>query len=70
MDGSKARSPAQSPAASVRVRLYRPRQATGATPALLWLHGGGFILGSPEQDERTSLAFARFAPQIVLIAAC
>jgi acetyl esterase/lipase len=45
--------------ASVRVRLYRPKQATGATPALLWIHGGGFILGSPEQDERASIAFAR-----------
>jgi acetyl esterase/lipase len=45
--------------ASVRIRVYRPTSAASATPALLWIHGGGFILGSPEQDERTSIAFAR-----------
>lgn len=32
------------------VRLYRPANA-GTTPALLWIHGGGYLIGSPEQDD-------------------
>jgi acetyl esterase/lipase len=46
-------------APSVRLRVYRPRSAAGPTPALFWLHGGGYILGSPEQDEARSIAMAR-----------
>lgn len=33
------------------VRLYRPAGASGDTPALLWIHGGGYLIGSPEQDD-------------------
>jgi acetyl esterase/lipase len=34
----------------VRVRVHRPvGAATGA--ALLWVHGGGHVLGAPEQDD-------------------
>ncbi len=33
------------------VRLYRPGAAGGDTPALLWIHGGGYVIGSPEQDD-------------------
>ena len=34
------------------VRLYRPvRQTDETTPALLWIHGGGYVIGSPEQDD-------------------
>ena len=44
---------------SVSVRVYRPKSATGRTPALLWIHGGGYLNGSPEQDERSSTEFAR-----------
>lgn len=32
-------------------RLYRPAGADSPTPALLWIHGGGYLLGSPEQDD-------------------
>ena len=32
-------------------RLYRPAGANGSTPALLWIHGGGYLIGSPEQDD-------------------
>ncbi|MFH9674968.1 alpha/beta hydrolase [Streptomyces sp. NPDC017405] len=30
----------------VRVRVFRPREATGRLPGVLWIHGGGFVLGS------------------------
>lgn len=32
-------------------RLYRPAGADGSTAAMLWIHGGGYLLGSPEQDD-------------------
>jgi acetyl esterase/lipase len=35
----------------VMVRIYRPINRTGALPALLWLHGGGYILGNIEQED-------------------
>ncbi|CAN5326552.1 alpha/beta hydrolase [soil metagenome] len=43
----------------VSLRIFRPVGATGATPALLWMHGGGYIIGAPEQDDRTNILFAR-----------
>jgi acetyl esterase/lipase len=41
--------PAASP--QVRVLLYRPTTPTTPKPALLLLHGGGYIIGSPEQED-------------------
>lgn len=35
----------------VRVRLYRPAGVTTPTPALLWIHGGGYVIGSASQDD-------------------
>ena len=34
------------------VRVHRPAAQTDAPrPGVLWLHGGGFLLGSPKQDD-------------------
>ncbi len=43
----------------VTLRVYRPRTLEGASPALLWSHGGGYLFGSPVQDEKGSIEFAR-----------
>jgi acetyl esterase/lipase len=32
----------------IRVRIFRPANATGKLPALLYLHGGGYMMGIPE----------------------
>lgn len=41
-----------------RVRVYQPTE--GARPAaLLWIHGGGYVLGTPEDDEGPSSRLAR-----------
>jgi len=45
-------------AGHVPVRLYRPH-GEPAPAALLWLHGGGYILGHPRQDDRRCAALAR-----------
>lgn len=51
--------PAAAGSPAVSLRLYRPKQAAGPAPALYWMHGGGFIVGRPEQDEANNIAFAR-----------
>lgn len=35
----------------VGIRLYRPTGAATTTPALLWIHGGGYVLGTAAQDD-------------------
>lgn len=36
----------------LRVRIYSPsKRSTNDLPALLWIHGGGFISGSPTDDD-------------------
>ena len=40
------------------LRVFHPRHAAGPRPMLLWIHGGGFLIGTPAQDDAVSLAFA------------
>jgi acetyl esterase/lipase len=35
----------------VPIRLYTPVSRTGLLPGLLWIHGGGFTVGSPAIDD-------------------
>lgn len=47
---SEVMIPVDGSGTSRRVRLFRP-VGPGPHPAMLWLHGGGFIIGTPDQDE-------------------
>jgi acetyl esterase/lipase len=42
----------------VRLRVYRPKNAAKGGPALFWIHGGGYVGGSLEQDQALSHGFA------------
>lgn len=42
----------------VRVWLYRPPGVPTPGPALLWIHGGGYVIGSPAQDHAQCRRFA------------
>ncbi|MGA2411109.1 MAG: alpha/beta hydrolase [Candidatus Binataceae bacterium] len=37
---------------AVRVRVYRPNDQPAKLPALYWIHGGGYVMGAIEQDDR------------------
>jgi len=43
----------------VGVRLYRPADPQGPGPALLWIHGGGYVIGRAVQDDVRCRRFAR-----------
>jgi acetyl esterase/lipase len=49
-------------APGVSLRLYRPAAAAagdGPMPALLWIHGGGYVLGRPEGDDQVVIEMVR-----------
>lgn len=48
-----------------RARLYRPT-GVGARPGLLWIHGGGLVLGSAKQDELLCMQTARRVGVVVV----
>lgn len=35
----------------LRLCIYSPHHKQASVPGLLWLHGGGYAMGTPEQDE-------------------
>lgn len=44
------------PRGPVPLRLYTPSDATSRMPALLWVHGGGFVAGSIDMPEADVVA--------------
>lgn len=43
--------------ADLRLRVYRSAPKYEPTPALLWLHGGGYVIGRPEMDDRVCIQY-------------
>jgi acetyl esterase/lipase len=37
---------------AVPVRVYRPNDQKNKLPSLFWIHGGGYVMGDIEQDDR------------------
>lgn len=44
-------------APDVPVIIYLPKSAPRPLPALLWIHGGGYVIGSAEQDDEEVKSF-------------
>ncbi len=36
----------------VTVRIHRPAALVDAAPVLLWIHGGGYVMGSARQEDK------------------
>ena len=51
VDVEKRVIPGPASAPEVVVRIFRPEGHVGALPALLWIHGGGYVLGSIEHED-------------------
>jgi acetyl esterase/lipase len=43
----------------VEIRLHRPKNQTGPGPALLWIHGGGYVIGTAAQDDHLCRKFTQ-----------
>lgn len=45
----------------IRLRIYKPKSISEAMPVLVWMHGGGYIIGNPKQDDASCIQYAREA---------
>jgi len=43
----------------IRLRIYQPKTIAASTPALVWLHGGGYVIGKPEMDDFVCAQYVR-----------
>ncbi len=43
----------------IRLRIYKPKSIAAPTPVLLWLHGGGYVMGQPEMDDLGCAQYVR-----------
>ncbi len=43
---------------NVTIRIYRPEKISGILPSLLWIHGGGYMVGGIDQEDFTAKKFA------------
>ena len=50
----------------VRCLLYKPQQATGDKPGYVHIHGGGYIMGSPEGSDIGNVAVCSKLGAVVL----
>jgi len=50
----------------MRLRIYEPAEKKGTLPGIYWIHGGGLIMGVPEECEYLSLRFAAEVGAVVV----
>jgi acetyl esterase/lipase len=43
----------------IRLRIYQPVNSKNAVPVLIWMHGGGYIIGKPEMEDELCIQFVR-----------
>ncbi|HCI79359.1 MAG TPA: arylesterase, partial [Ktedonobacter sp.] len=51
IDVSERHIPGPQDAPDVRVLVYLPKNTSTPTPALLWIHGGGYVMGNPDMVD-------------------
>lgn len=50
----------------LRLRIYQPKKVQNNLAGILWIHGGGYLFGVPEQDEGQSIRFAKEVGAVVV----
>lgn len=50
----------------LRIRIYKPAQQHTELPCLLWIHGGGYILGSVEDNDQLCVQVVETANCVVV----
>jgi len=51
---------------SLRLRIYKSKEQKEIYPGLLWIHGGGYVLGAPEGDDVLCQRFVNEANCVVV----
>ena len=51
--------PGQADRTKIRLRIYKPKSSSTPTPVLIWLHGGGYVMGKPEMDDLRCAQYVR-----------
>jgi len=54
------------PGGAVPVRIYTPQDATARAPAVVYFHGGGWVIGSPDTHDNLCRAIANRARAVVV----
>ncbi|WGV33781.1 alpha/beta hydrolase fold domain-containing protein [Paenibacillus polymyxa] len=54
-------------AGEILVKIYEPAQRTDVKlPAMLWIHGGGYVMGHPDMDDALCERFVQAAKCVVV----
>lgn len=53
-------------APEIRVRIHRPKDATGTLPGLLYIHGGGMVVGNLDSEDLNAQAYATAVGAVVV----
>ncbi|MBV9997116.1 MAG: alpha/beta hydrolase [Caulobacteraceae bacterium] len=62
----EVRAPAPAGAPDVRALLHTPRHSTAPRPAVLHIHGGGYVMGAPEMGAEHHIQYAEDFGTVVL----
>jgi acetyl esterase/lipase len=66
VDAEDRRVPGHEGDPEVLIRIYRPTEAVTSLPAVLWFHGGGFVLGDIELDDLMCRQLAKDVQSVVV----
>ncbi|MFY0644357.1 MAG: alpha/beta hydrolase [Bacteroidia bacterium] len=58
--------PSRNQGPDIRTRVFRPKNVEGPLPGMLFLHGGGFIVGTPEQFFDIIKEYIKTRPCIIV----
>jgi len=54
---------------TIRVRIFKPENVQGKLPAMLYVHGGGYFSGLPEQDLPLYEGFLKRRDMVIIVPA-
>jgi acetyl esterase/lipase len=60
------RLPGPAGAPDAPVRIYSPADSPSPLPVLLWMHGGGYVMGDLKQDDQAAKSFSAAAKCLVV----
>lgn len=52
--------------AKIRVKICRPKSATGKLPAMLYTHGGGYVIGNPDVHDGMFAQYIECRPCVIV----